>query len=140
MLPRVNNGNGEGVTRMGGQLESILQGMFDALGREDPETLIGHFAEDTQGVDEISREWMRGREALDTYIRGMVTQLKDVRSEIKDVHEVIYGDIGLMTFWLEQTYTLDGKEHSVSAPSSAVLRREDGDWKVVLFHSIPLSE
>lgn len=125
---------------MAGQLESVLQGMFDALGREDPETLIGHFSEESQGVDELSREWMRGREALETYLRGLLTQVKGVKSEIKDVHEVIAGDIGLMTFWLEQDYTLEGQEHHISAPSSAVLRREDGEWRVLLFHSIPLPE
>jgi ketosteroid isomerase-like protein len=125
---------------MAGQLESILQGIFDAFGGEDPEVLIGHFSEDTQGVDEISREWMRGRKVLETYIRGVVSQVKDVKSEIRDVHEIIMGDVGLVTFWLEQEYTLEGERHHVSAPSSAVLRREDGDWKVVIFHSIPLPD
>jgi uncharacterized protein (TIGR02246 family) len=125
---------------MAGQLEAVLQGMFDALGRDDPETLIGHFSDDSQGVDEISRGWMRGREALETYLRGLLTQVKGVKSEIKDVHELVAGDIGLVTFWLEQDYTLEGQEHHISAPSSAVLRREDGEWRVLLFHSIPLPE
>jgi uncharacterized protein (TIGR02246 family) len=123
-----------------GQLESVLKGMFDALGKGDPETIVGHFAEDTQGVDEISREWMRGRAALEEYIRGLVTQVEDVQSEIKDVHEVIWGDVGVVTFWLEQDYTLGGARHHISAPSTAMLRREDGEWKVTVFHSIPLPE
>lgn len=125
---------------MPGQLETVLQGMFDALGRRDPETILGHFADESQGVDELSREWMRGREALERYIRGLVTQVEDVESEIRDVHEVIWGDVGLVTFWLEQDYTLEGERHHVSAPSSAVLRRVDEDWKVAVFHSIPLPE
>jgi uncharacterized protein (TIGR02246 family) len=125
---------------MPSQLEAVLQGMFDALGRRDPETMLGHFSDDTQGVDEISREWMRGREALEAYIRGLVTQVDDVESEIRDVHEVIWGDVGLVTFWLEQDYTLNGERHHISAPSSAVLRRVDGAWKVAVFHSIPLPE
>ncbi len=76
---------------MPGQLETVLRGMFDALGRKDPETILGHFAEDTQGVDEISREWMRGREAMEAYVRGLVTQVDDVRSELRDVHGVGLG-------------------------------------------------
>lgn len=126
---------------MAGQLESVLKGMFDALGRDaDPETLLGHFSQEPQGVDELSREWMRGREALETYLRGMMTHVKDVESEIRDLHEVIMGDIGLATFWLEQDYTLEGERHHISAPSSAVLQREDGEWKILIFHSIPLPE
>lgn len=125
---------------MAGQLEAVLRGMFDALGREDPETMLGHFSEEPQGVDELSREWMRGREALEKYIRGLATQLGDVRSELSDVHEVIWNDIGLVTFWLEQDYTLEGERRHISAPGSAMLRREDGKWKVVVFHSVPLPE
>lgn len=126
---------------MAGQLESVLKGMFDALGRDaDPEAMLGHFSQEPQGVDEISREWMRGREALEKYIRGLMTQVEDVESELSDMHEVIVGDIGLVTFWLEQDYTAGGERHHISAPSSAVLRREDGEWKVLLFHSIPLPE
>lgn len=125
---------------MSGQLMSVLQGMFDALGQQDPEKLLGHFSREPQGIDEISREWMRGREALETYLRGLLPQVRDVRSELKDVHEVVMGDIGVATFWLEQDYTLAGENHHISAPSSAVLRREDGQWKVVIFHSIPLPE
>jgi len=123
---------------MANKLESAMKEMFDTLGRDDPEELIGHFSSEPQGIDELSREWMRGRDAMAAYIRGMLSQVKDVKSEIRDFHEVIVGDIGLATFWLEQEYTLGGEKHQVSAPSSAVLRLEDGEWKIVLFHSIPL--
>jgi uncharacterized protein (TIGR02246 family) len=125
---------------MSGQLMSVLQGMFDALGQQDPEKMLGHFSREPQGIDEISREWMRGRDALEAYLRGLLPQVQDVRSELKDFHEVVMGDIGLATFWLEQDYTFEGKQHHISAPSSAVLAREDGQWKVVIFHSIPLPD
>jgi ketosteroid isomerase-like protein len=59
---------------------------------------------------------------------------------MKDVHEVVWGDAGFLTFWLEQDYTLDGTRHHISAPTSVALRREGGHWKVVLFHSVPLPE
>ena len=125
---------------MAGALESVLTEMFEALGRADPEPLLGHFSRDPQGVDELSREWLRGRGALEQYLRGLLTQVKDVSSEIRDLHEVIEGDFGLATFWLEQDYTLAGERHHISAPTSAVLRRESGSWKIVMFHSIPLPE
>ena len=125
---------------MDNKLESAMKEMFDTLGRDDPEELIGHFSAEPQGIDELSREWMRGRDALAAYVRGMLSQVKDVKSEMRDFHEVIVGDVGLATFWLEQEYTLDGEKHRISAPSSAVLRKEDGEWKIVLFHSIPLPD
>jgi len=125
---------------MASKLEAAMKEMFDTLGRDDPEEMIGHFSAEPQGIDELSREWMRGRDAMETYIRGMLSQVKDVKSEMRDFHEVIVGDVGLATFWLEQEYTLGGKKHHISAPSSAVLRKEGGAWKIVLFHSIPLPD
>jgi hypothetical protein len=56
------------------------------------------------------------------------------------VHEVVWGDVGLVTFWLEQDYNLEGQRHHISAPTSAVLRWEDEAWKVAVFHSVPLHE
>jgi hypothetical protein len=125
---------------MPGQLESVLKGLFDAFGKADPDAVIGHFGAEPQGVDELSREWMRGRAALEDYIRGTMTQVSDVKTEIRGFHEVLVGDIGVATFWIEQDYTLAGQRQHISAPSSAVLRREKGAWKIVLFHSIPLPE
>lgn len=125
---------------MASKLEAAMKEMFDTLGRDDPEEMIGHFSAEPQGIDELSREWMRGRDAMEAYIRGMLSQVKDVKSEMRDFHEVIVGDIGLATFWLEQEYTLGGERHHISAPSSAVLRKEGGAWRIVLFHSIPLPD
>lgn len=125
---------------MAGKLEKVVQGMFDALSGRDPEGMLQSASEEMQGVDEISRQWMRGKEAVSQYIHGLVTQVEDVESEMKNVHEVLWGDIGLVTFWLEQDYTVDGDRHHISAPSSAVLRREDDEWKVVMFQSIPLPD
>lgn len=125
---------------MASKLEAAMKEMFDTLGRGDPEELIGHFSAEPQGIDELSREWMRGRDAMAAYVRGMLSEVKDVKSEIRDFHEVLVGDVGLATFWLEQEYTHGGQKRHVSAPSSAVLRKEDGEWKIVLSHSIPLPD
>ena len=46
----------------------------------------------------------------------------------------------MLTCWLEQDYTLKGNTQHISAPTTIVLHREAGEWKVVLFHSIPLPE
>ena len=72
------------------------------------------------------------------YVRQMMTAATDVHSEIGDVHEAAWGDAGVVTFWLEQDYMLEGARVHISAPTTCVLRREGGEWKIALFHSIPL--
>ena len=66
--------------------------------------------------------------------------VSSVRTEATDVSERLFGDVGVVTCWLDQTYTLDGREQSVSAPTTMVFRNEGGDWKLSLFHSVPLPQ
>ena len=56
------------------------------------------------------------------------------------MHETVWGDSGMLTCIVEQTYTLEGRQQHVAAPTSVVLRREGEAWRIVLFHSIPLPE
>jgi hypothetical protein len=44
------------------------------------------------------------------------------------------------TFVLDQTYTLDGQQQTISAPTSIVFRRRGSDWNIVLIHTVPLPE
>jgi ketosteroid isomerase-like protein len=125
---------------MAGELGAIVRELFDALDRKDVQAMMPHVAEDAQGVDEISRRWMRGRADLDTYISGLATMVDDVRSELNDLRESAVGDTGVVTCWLEQDYTLEGERHHVSAPTSVVFRRAGEGWEIVLFHSVPLPE
>jgi len=123
---------------MGGALEAATRQLFDSLDRKDAESIIRAAAEDVQGVDEISRRWMRGTDELGAYTRQLVKMVGDVHTTISDVHETVLGDIGLMTCWIEQDYTLEGKRQHVSAPTTLAFRRESGEWKILLFHSVPL--
>jgi ketosteroid isomerase-like protein len=123
---------------MGGALESETRRLFEALDRRDMETLAGSLAQDAQGVDEISRRWMRGKDAIGKYFRETIGMVQDIHSMINDVHETVSGDIGFTTCWLEQDYTLEGKRTHVSAPTTLAFRREGGGWKVLLIHTIPL--
>jgi ketosteroid isomerase-like protein len=56
------------------------------------------------------------------------------------VEERVWGDTGVLTCWLDQDYTMDGKAQHVSAPTTIVFRREGVEWKLALFHSIPLPD
>lgn len=123
---------------MAGALQQVLERMFAALDRADPDGMVTEAHPDFQALDEISRNWIRGRDSVREYVRGMLGQVRDVRSELRDVQEETWGDAGVLTCWLEQDYTLEEERHHISAPTSVSFRREDGAWKMVAFHSAPL--
>jgi ketosteroid isomerase-like protein/predicted ester cyclase len=121
-------------------LEPAVRRIMTAFDSLDLEAATAMMTADAQGVDEISRKWVRGGEAIADYFRSLQGQVSDVRSEIVDLTESTHGDTGVASFWLEQDYTMDGERRHVSAPTTMVLRREAGDWKVALVHSVPLPE
>ncbi|MDQ2942982.1 MAG: nuclear transport factor 2 family protein [Candidatus Dormibacteraeota bacterium] len=122
-----------------GELEKTTKRFFDLLEQKDVEPIIQDFADDVQAVDEISRRWMRGAGELGAYMRQLVKMADNVHTDISDANETVRGDIGLMTCWMEQDYTLEGKSQHVSAPTTIAFRKESGAWKMLLFHSIPLA-
>ncbi|MEP7059197.1 MAG: nuclear transport factor 2 family protein [Actinomycetota bacterium] len=123
---------------MAGELTAVVRGMLEALDKTDADAAIASMGRDAQGIDEISRRWMRGRDEVTGYVRQLIETVEDVHSEMLDTHESEWGDTGMVTFWLEQDYTLEGRREHISAPTTCVLRREDGTWKATLFHSVPL--
>ncbi|MGZ4131552.1 MAG: nuclear transport factor 2 family protein [Actinomycetota bacterium] len=123
---------------MAGAMTGVVQGMFEALDKSDADAAIMAIGSEVQAIDELSRRWMRSRDDLVGYLRELMSSVADVHSEMHDVHEIEWGDTGLVTFWLEQDYTIEGEREHISAPSTVVLRREGGAWKVALFHSAPL--
>ena len=125
---------------MAGELEGVVREMFAAFDRKDFEAALQAVAEDAQGVDEISRRWLRGRTEVEAHVQQLEGAVQEIRSALRDVRETSWGDAGLVTCWVEQDYTLDGQRQHVSAPTSIVSRREGGSWRIMLFHSIPLPE
>ena len=125
---------------MAGELERAARDLMARLDALDVDALLESATGDMQGVDELSRRWLRGKDEADPYLRQLVGALGGVRTELGDVEERIWGDTGVVTCWIDQDYTLEGKPQHVSAPTTIVFRREDGDWRMALFHSIPLPE
>lgn len=123
---------------MAGEMTAVVQRMFDALDKADVQAGLATIAADAQGIDEISRKWMRDRDEVSGYVRQLMEMATDVHSELHDVHETEWGDTGAVTFWLEQDYTLEGERAHISAPTTCILRRDGREWKLALFHSIPL--
>ncbi len=95
--------------KWGGALETATRQYFDFVDRKDAEAIIRAGTEDIQAVDEISRRWMRGIDELGADIRHVVNMVEDVHTSISNVKETLLGDIGILTCWIEQDYTLEGK-------------------------------
>jgi ketosteroid isomerase-like protein len=123
---------------MAGELETVLRTMMDGLDKGDMSSVTAALAGGAQGIDEISRRWMRGDDEVRDYAAKLAGLVSDVHTEIRDPHEAIWGDTGVLTCWLDQDYTIEGDPTHISAPTTVVMRKEDGDWRVALFHSIPL--
>jgi ketosteroid isomerase-like protein len=121
-------------------LEQETRRVLELLDAMDLSGLAEMFTDDAQGVDEISRSWTRGRAALDAYFARLEGTVADVRSQLSDLHATMWGDVGLVTFVLDQTYKMNGQEQRLSAPTSIVFRRQGDDWKLAMVHSVPIPE
>ena len=125
---------------MSGELAEVATEFIAALDSLDVDRMMERVGEDPQGVDEISRRWIRGKAELDAYLRQLAGSVSEVRTELKDTTENEWGETGVLTCWLEQSYMLDGQAQHVSAPTTIVFHREGGEWKLSLFHSVPIPE
>jgi ketosteroid isomerase-like protein len=112
--------------------------MFEHLDALDTQAVGAMLTEDAQSVDENTRGWTRGRAAIEAYLSQLEESASDVHSRISDINEAVWGDVGLVTFVLDQTYTMDGEERTITAPTSFVFRRQNGDWKLALIHTVPV--
>ncbi len=121
-------------------LESMARELFEALDRKDFDRIVRLATDDVQGVDEISRGWLRGRAAMEAYFKSLGEQASNIRSTLSDIYAVEVGDVGILTLVLDQEYDMGGQRTSIHAPTSIVVRRVDGDWRMVLLHSVPLAE
>ena len=90
-------------------------------------------------VDDISRCWLRGRQEVEAYHLKTLAATETVKSQLGDIHCNQQAETAWITAWLEQTYTFDGKRQNITAPTTAVLQLEGGQWKLVLLHALPLA-
>jgi ketosteroid isomerase-like protein len=121
-------------------LEREVHRIFELLDDMNLRGLSAKLTDDAQGVDEISRGWMRGRAALDAYFAQLEGTVSEPKSQVSDLRAVAWGEVGLVTFVLNQSYKMNGEEQRISAPTSMVFHRDDGDWKIAMLHTVPLPE
>jgi len=113
--------------------------LFRLLDAKDEAGLRAVWADDAQATDEITRGWIRGKGALDAYMRDNLPRMTDIHSTIDDVVVRQWADLEVETCLLRQTYVFDGGNCTIEAPTTTIWRREGDSWKLALMHSIPLS-
>jgi hypothetical protein len=59
---------------------------------------------------------------------------------VRDVATREWADAGVVTCVIDQTYRYQGRMERITAPTTLVLRREGGDWRIALMHTVPLPE
>jgi ketosteroid isomerase-like protein len=121
-------------------LEQEVHRLFELLDSMDIRGISAMLTDDAQGIDEISRRWMRGKAALDAYFAQLEGTVSEPKSQVSDLHATSWGEVGLVTFVLDQTYKMNGEEHRISAPTSIVFNRDNSGWKVAMIHTVPLPE
>ena len=123
-----------------GSLEQRVGRLLELLDAMDMDGLGAMVTDDVQSVDEITRGWTRGRAAVESHLAKLKGSVSEVHSRMSDAREAVWGDVGLVTFVLDQVYTMDGQQQSISAPTSILFRRESSDWKIALIHTVPIPE
>jgi ketosteroid isomerase-like protein len=121
-------------------LEQRVRRLLELLDGLDLDGLGAMLSDDAQSVDEITRGWTRGRAAIEVYLSHLKDSVSDLHSRISDAQERVWGDVGLVTFVLDQTYKMDGQQQTISAPTSVVFLRQNSDWKIALIHTVPIPE
>ena len=125
---------------MAGELDDVVKEFVSAIDAMDVARMAAGMTDDAQGVDEISRRWLRGRAALEEYLGQLAAAVTDVHTRVRDVEERVSGDGAIVTCWIDQDYLPQGEERHVSAPTTMAFRRDGGEWRLTLFHSIPIPE
>ena len=125
---------------MAGELLSITEKFFAAVDELDLDRVTPVLADDVEEIDEVSRRWLRGKTEVRGYFTEVLKAISNVKSVISDAQERIWGDVGVLTCCLDQTYTMDGTDTTISAPTTLLFVRQDGTWRITLFHSYPLPE
>jgi ketosteroid isomerase-like protein len=112
---------------------------FRHLDAKDETFLLATLADDSQGTDEISRGWLRGRAAVEAYFTDNLPRLGEIHSTVEQPEVRRWGEVEVETFMLRQSYVYDGTRYEIEAPTTMIWRREGETWKLALEHSIPLS-
>lgn len=107
------------------------------LDAKDEAAIVHLLADDAQLVDETTRRWVRGRDAIGSVLREQLSRMCDIHSTAQEVHVERWGDVEVETFVLRQVYDCDDAPCYEVSPTTLVWRRIDRAWKLALIDAVP---
>ena len=118
----------------------IIIDAFATFDRLQPEPFFEFFSDDVTIVDEISKKWLRGKDAAIATWTPLIGLFQSSKSVVSDIHVDNAGDVSIVTCMLDQTYVLDGQTATITAPTTCLVRKDNGVLKIILVHTIPFPE
>lgn len=116
-------------------IDEALVAFFRHLEEEQWGTLAERLHPEAQLADELTGDWLRGKERVAAYLRAQAGIVTDVRSDLRSGESRwITDDLGLATFIDRAAYRLEDVEHRDDLTGSALFSFEKGDWTLLLFH------
>ena len=125
--------------KMSTELEGITRELFEAVDKLDVAGVAALLADDAQMVEEITRKWTRGKANVEAAFAGAAGMVSNITTKVSEFHTVVTGDTGIVTCILDQTYTFEGNEVTIYAPTTVGFSKNAGIWKISLLHSVPLA-
>jgi ketosteroid isomerase-like protein len=113
---------------------------FRLVDAKDETGLRAMLANDAQGVDEVTRRWVRDPAAIERYFHDLLPAISDMHSTVTDLESRSWGDLTVETSMVHQTAVFGGKSVDLDAPTTTIWRRQGDVWKLVLIHTVALSE
>ena len=103
-------------------LDRLVRDFFASVDRKDFDLLLKQVDRNAEGVDEISRKWIRGKRAFAAYFKRVAPQIKNIKSTLRGLHTREVGSVGIATCFLHQSYTLSGRRQIVGAGHGTIPR------------------
>ncbi|MPZ85463.1 MAG: hypothetical protein GEV28_35780 [Actinophytocola sp.] len=119
-------------------IEEFVRDAYRAMETVDVDRVRTMLSDDLQAVDGLMRTWKRGLGEVGQHLAALESSLQRWGSELGDMVVRDYGDTAIATYLVEERYSFAGQDYLDVAPTTMVLRRVDGDWKIVLFQSVPM--
>jgi len=121
------------------EIEGFVHDIYEAMEALDVDRVRAMLdTEQIQAVDVLMRTWKRGLGEIGAHLATLADNITDETSQISDLEVREWGEVAVVTYSVEQWYTFAGERHHETAPSTMILRRLDGDWKLALFQSVPI--
>ena len=117
-------------------IEQAVHDLFQDIDEEAFDRLADRLDENVELADEITGEWLRGKQRVAAYLQASKGVVTDIHSRLSSVSARWLTDsVGLATFSAQQHYSLDVLEHDERLTGTALFAiRERRPARLLLLH------